>query len=176
MEHDDEVDIIVPPVIERRYFSPYAVHNDRTDVVILCVVLYTTLTTVWIYTWVDGTVSCNGVLCYLKVWWRHGQVLKWWIAFDEDWRRRFRGLYELATMYDPSISLEVLLALWKSLASFGYVLCTEFSVCGPIGLFGKSVWYNYIHKVPRRYARQPSARVSQTLRPSYLSHVMEAVT
>jgi len=68
MEHDDEVDIIVPPVIERRYFSPYAVHNGKTDVVILTVVWYTTLPAICIYTWVDETVSCNGVLCYLKVW------------------------------------------------------------------------------------------------------------
>jgi hypothetical protein len=46
MEHDDEVDIIVPPVIEHRYFRPYAVHNDKTAVVIPTVVWYTTLSTI----------------------------------------------------------------------------------------------------------------------------------
>jgi hypothetical protein len=68
MEHDDEVDIIVPPVIERRYFSPYAVHIGKTDVVIPTAVWYITLSSVSVFTWVDETVSCDGVLRYLKVW------------------------------------------------------------------------------------------------------------
>lgn len=46
MEYDDELDIIVPPVIERRYFSPHAVHNGRTDVVIPTVVWDTTLSAI----------------------------------------------------------------------------------------------------------------------------------
>jgi hypothetical protein len=37
-------------------------------------------------------------------------------------------VYKLAITRDPSISLGVLMALLKSLASFGYVLSTEFSV------------------------------------------------
>jgi len=46
MEHDDEVDIIVPPVIERQYFSPYAVHNGKTDLAVPTVVWYTTLSAI----------------------------------------------------------------------------------------------------------------------------------
>ena len=39
----------------------------------------------------------------------------------------FIGVYKIAIMHDPSISLKVLMALEKLLASFGYVLCTECS-------------------------------------------------